>query len=82
MVEKNIKKFCKNIGVSLEATVGYQPEGNGIAERANRSIVESGNAMRHDSGIDERFWAEFYATAAYLRNREPIRVKNKTPEKL
>ena len=55
---------------------------NGVAERANRSIVEAGNALRHDAGADDRFWAESFATATYLRNRGPVKGRDKTPEEL
>ena len=40
-----------------------------MAERLNRTLVESARAMLSHSNLPNRFWAEAVSTAAYLRNR-------------
>ena len=45
------------------------PRRNGVAERANRTLVEMALTMFACAGLDESFWAEAIKTASYLRNR-------------
>ena len=49
--------------------IQHQPQQNGVAERLNRTLVESARAMLSHSNLPNRFWAEAVSTAAYLRNR-------------
>ena len=59
-------------------SVARCPEQNGVAEKINRTLVESARAMIAHAGLPNCFWAEAVATAAYLRNRLPTSTfKNK-----
>lgn len=54
-----------------------------MAERMNRTLVETVRAMLADSGLQKRFWAEALSTATYLPNRSPTRdVQGMTPYKV
>ena len=56
------------------------PEQNGVAERMNRTLVETVRAMLADTKLPHKFWAEAVSTAVYLRNRSPSKaVKGMTP---
>ena len=46
----------------------------GVAERLNRTLVESVRTMLADSRLPHRFWAEALSTAVYLRNRSPTKA--------
>ena len=60
--------YTKSKGIHHEFTIPHSPEQNGIAERMNRTLVESARSMiAHADG----YWAEAVATAAYVRNRMP-----------
>ena len=48
------------------------PAQNGLAERMNRTIVESARSMMFHSNLSVNFWAEAVNTAVYLKNRSPI----------
>ena len=50
------------------------PEQNGIAERMNRTLVETVQSMLFDARVPHSFWAEALSTAVYLRNRSPTKV--------
>ena len=41
------------------------PESNRIAERANRTIIETSRTMLADSKLNLEFWGEAANTAAY-----------------
>ena len=74
------EKYLKSEGIKHETTIPKTPEQNGVAERMNRTLVETVRAMLADSGLAKSFWAEALSTATYLRNRSPTRaVKGMTP---
>ena len=69
-------------GGRMELTAPYTPQQNGVAERLNRIIVEKAKAMFTDSRLPRNLWPEVVQTAAYLRNRTPVRGERQTPEEL
>ena len=77
---KQFEKFCLEIGVSREFSNPYSPEQNGVAERFNRTIIESARSMLYHAKLPLHFWAEAVNTAVYVRNRCPtVALDNKTP---
>jgi transposase InsO family protein len=80
---KEFEEFCKQRGILHQTSVPYTPEQNGVAERMNRTLVESARSMIFQGSLDVQFWAEAVSTAAYLRNRCPTNViGNATPYQL
>ena len=72
--------FLESAGIRHEQTVPKTPEQNGVAERMNRTLVESVRSMLADAHLPHKFWAEALSTAVYLRNRSPTKaVSHKTP---
>lgn len=63
------QEFLASNGINRQLTVPHTPQQNGVAERANRTLVEMARSMLLHAGLDERFWAEAIKTASYLRNR-------------
>ena len=61
-------------GIKHELTVPKSPEQNGVAERLNRTLMESVRSMLFGGQLPQRFWAEALATAVYLRNRSPTKA--------
>ena len=79
-VSKEATKFCKEKGISQEYTNPYCPEQNGVAERLNRTIMESARSMLQQANLPQEFWAEACNTAVYNHNRSPTAaLQNKTP---
>ena len=66
--------YLKAEGVRHERTVPKTPEQNGVAERLNRTLVETTRSLLIDSKLPHKFWAEALATAAYIRNRCPTTI--------
>ena len=53
-------------------SVSHSSEQNDVAERMNRTLIESACSMLSHAGLSNRYWAEAVATAAaYTRNRTP-----------
>ncbi len=80
-ISKAFKQFLKDHGIAKETSTPYRPQQNGVAERANRTIVEMARSMLHAQKLDKSFWAEAVANAVYTRNRCPTRALDSiTPE--
>ncbi len=68
----NFAKYCAEKGISLEFTVSYYPQQDGVAERINHTIMEGERSMLYQAKLPLEFWAEACSTAVYLHNRSPI----------
>lgn len=80
-VNRQMSNFMQEHGIKHQLTVEYTPEQNGVAERANRTIVEKARCMLQQAGLEQKYWAEAVNTTVYLKNRSPtIAVRGKTPE--
>ena len=63
------ESYLKLKGIHHELTVPHTPEQNGVAERMNRTLIESARSMLAHAGLPHCYWAEAVSTAAYLKNR-------------
>lgn len=68
---RGFENLLRCLGIFHQTTVEYTPEQNGMAERANRTIVEKARCMLHEANLPKTFWAEATATAVYIINRSP-----------
>jgi hypothetical protein len=57
-----------------QASTTYRPQQNGVAEGANRTLVEMARSMLHAQNLKKSLWAEAVVNAAYTRNRWPLRA--------
>ena len=80
-VSKEFEAYLKTKRIFHELMVPHSPEQNGVAERMNRTLMESACSMLSHAGLPNSYWAEAVATAAYLRNRIPTAAikEDKTP---
>jgi len=62
----NFMDFCNEAGIKREKTIGYNPQQNGVAERKNKSIVNTVEAMIHGQSLPMYLWAEACKTTVYL----------------
>ena len=70
---KEFTSYLKEKGIAHQLTVPYTPQQNGVAERMNRTLVESARSMMSHAALPTNFWAEAINTAVYLRNRSPTK---------
>ena len=55
--------------IKHETSVAHCPQQNGVAERMNRTVLNSARAVVYPAKLSKVFWAEAVNTAAYSRNR-------------
>ncbi|KAI3814337.1 hypothetical protein L1987_19089 [Smallanthus sonchifolius] len=55
--------FCLQKGIHHEFSAPYVPQQNGVAERKNRTLVETARTMLADFKLPVTFWAEAVNTA-------------------
>ncbi|UYV78903.1 hypothetical protein LAZ67_17000189, partial [Cordylochernes scorpioides] len=63
------KTRLEQLGIKHELTNTYSPPMNGVAERANRVLLDITRSCLHSAELPQRFWAEAVNTAAYIRNK-------------
>jgi hypothetical protein len=59
------------VGIKREYTVPHNPQQNGVAERKNKSIVETVKAMIHDQHLPMFLWEEASMIVMYVQNKIP-----------
>jgi hypothetical protein len=80
-VSKKFDDFLHECGIERQTSAPYTPQQNGVAERANRTIMECARSMIRAQGLDLEFWAEAVNTAVYIKNRCPTKaLDSKTPQ--
>nr|GEY70409.1 retrovirus-related Pol polyprotein from transposon TNT 1-94 [Tanacetum cinerariifolium] len=76
-------KFCRMKGIKREFSVARTSQQNGVAERKNRTLIETARTMLADPLLPIPFWAEVVNTIYYVQNRVLVtKPYNKTPYEL
>jgi len=80
-ISKGFERFLRAHGIEKQTSTPYRPQPNGVAERANRTLVKMARSMLHAQNFKKSLWAEAVVNAAYTRNRCPSRaLPSITPE--
>ncbi|TYZ63156.1 hypothetical protein PybrP1_001979, partial [[Pythium] brassicae (nom. inval.)] len=64
---KAFATFCSSSGVKHQPSAPYSPQQKGLAECANRSLVEMARSMLQYQHLSKEWWGEALKTAAYTR---------------
>ena len=70
--------YYKNRGITFEPSATYAQDQNGVAERANRTILEKARALLLGSGMPLSLWGHAIDTAVRLSNLQPSRTLDYT----
>ena len=73
------KNFLKQKRIRHEICAAYSPQQNGVAERMNRTLVETARSMILHAGLSKAYWGEAVATASHVRNRVMTSSTGVTP---
>ncbi|CAI7896464.1 unnamed protein product [Closterium sp. NIES-53] len=68
-LSKEISLWLKKNGIRHSLTMPYSPAMNSIAERANRTITETGFGLLIEAGLPEYFWPDAVRSACVVKNR-------------
>ena len=80
-MSNKFKEFLKKEGIARQTSTPYTPQQNGVAKRANRTIVEMEKSMLHAQNLSLNLWAEAVVNAVFTRNRCPTSaIPNMTPK--
>ena len=77
-----IPRICQGLWRSFVESLHvnrHRSETNGIAEWASRRIKEGTSAVLSQSGLDEKWWADFMECYCYVRNIQDRLSDGKTP---
>ena len=73
-INDQFSTYLSIVGIERQVTTARTPQQNGVAERANRTIMEAARSMLHAAGLPLTFWEYAVMTAVYLRNRSPTKA--------
>ncbi|GJY44565.1 ribonuclease H-like domain-containing protein [Tanacetum coccineum] len=77
------KLFRGNKGIKKKFSVARTPQQNRVAERKNRTLIETARTMLADSLLPTTFWTEAVSIACYVQNRVLVtKPHNETPYEL
>ena len=72
--------YLRNAGIVKQTTTPYSPSQHGVAERANRTLLEGAQCILLGAGLGNEFCGQAILATAYIMNRMPSRVHaGKTP---
>jgi len=66
-----LKNELKKKGITLQMTIPYTSQQNGVAERMNRTLVDRARTMMIEAGLATKYWQHAMSTAAHVTNRIP-----------
>ncbi|WVZ50486.1 hypothetical protein U9M48_001732 [Paspalum notatum var. saurae] len=75
---KSSKHSCHACRLGKHLTCPYTFQQNGHAERVLRTLNDSMRTLLFHASVPIRFWPDALATATYLLNRRPSRVRQNT----
>jgi len=79
---KKFDAFLAECGIQRQTSEPYSPQQNGVAEHANRTIMECARSMILAQRLELEFWGEAVnMMAVYIKNRCPTKaLDSKTPQ--
>ena len=78
---RRCKARLANKGIELRLSVPHESQTNGIAERANRTLLDTTRILLHQAGLPLPFWALAMDMAAWLINRCPLYTSDAADER-
>jgi transposase InsO family protein len=81
-VNSSMERYCLDHVIKQRFSDEYTPQQNGLAERFNRTILESLRTLLMDSGFSFSLWNKILSTCTLTMNQIPAHRSKKSPYKL
>jgi transposase InsO family protein len=78
-LNKSMKEFCIEHLIRTRTSDPYTPQQNGLAERHNRTILESLRTILKDSGFSHKYWSNIVKVSTLTLNQIPAHKSKKSP---
>ena len=75
--ELGIKGYCTEHGIERQITIRGTSEMNGVAERANRTIMEKARSMLYSCPLKRCTWSYAVRYAVHIHNRLSTKANNR-----
>jgi hypothetical protein len=80
-VSKKFDAFLAECGIQRQTNAPYSPQQNGVAEHANKTIMECARNMILTQGFKFEFWGKAVNTMMYIKNQCSTKaLDSKTPQ--
>jgi transposase InsO family protein len=70
-INSEMEKYCSEHVIRQRFSDAYTPQQNGLAERFNRTILESLKTIIIDSGLRQNLWNEILSACTLTLNQIP-----------
>ncbi|KAI7941573.1 hypothetical protein MJO29_013647 [Puccinia striiformis f. sp. tritici] len=81
-VNSKMIDFCNSHSIRSRQSDAYTPQQNGLAERFNRTILESVRTVFKDSGLRKDLWNEIIKSCSLVLNQIPTHRSKRSPFEL
>jgi transposase InsO family protein len=81
-VKSALNKYCEEQVIRQRLSDAYTPQQNGLAERFNRTILESLRTLILDSGLRQNLWNKVLSASILTMNQIPTHKSKKSPYEL
>lgn len=79
-INTNVYNLIREKGIQMIPCPPYVHELNGVAERYNRSIMDTARCLLTEANVSRIYWPEIIKASAYLKNRSLTNtLQQKTP---
>ena len=75
-------EYLKDCGIVSQLTPPGILQWNGVSKRRNQTLLDMVRSMMSQADLPTSFWGYALETTAFLLNRTPTKVVEKTPYKL
>lgn len=81
-VSKAFNEFIKKAGIHHQTSNVKTPQQNGVAERANRTLIEKAKCLLSEAALPNSFWGEAINASVFIINRSINASTGGIPEEL
>ena len=70
-LKQEMADWMREGGTHSEPPAPYRPDQNGVAERANRTVIECMRAIFIETDLPKKLWPLVFDATLYMKNRTP-----------